>query len=112
MVRSSRRGSTRMGEMMSDAERVARDLDERSKLLMTRARHLEAQMPELCYRVAVDNSFVARAELEALTDELMRLGDEHTILRHAFFEAVKRCTQKDAHQVMRELGLSGATTDE
>ena len=73
---------------------------------MTRARHLEAQMPELCYRVAVNNSFVARVELEALTDELMRLGDEHTILRRAFFQAVKKLTQRDASTVMRELGLT------
>ena len=97
---------------MADATDIARDLDERRKALMTRARHLEAQMPELCYKVAVDNSFIARAELEALTDELIRLGDEHTILQHAFFEAVKRATQHDAHAVMRELGLSGATNND
>jgi spore coat polysaccharide biosynthesis predicted glycosyltransferase SpsG len=96
---------------MSEAERVARDLEERRKALMLRVRHLEAQMPEICYRVAVEESFIARAELEALTDELIRLGDEHTILRHAFFHAVKKVTQRDAHAVMAELGLTEQPND-
>jgi len=52
--------------LMTDAERIARDLEIRKSFLFARARVLEEQMPELCYKIAVDGSFIARQELRAL----------------------------------------------
>lgn len=102
MVRLSRRGST----LMANATDIACDLEERRQALMIKARHLEAQIPPLAYRVVVEESCIAKAELEALLDEIERTADEAAVLRYAFFEAVKRCTQRDAHAVMAELGLT------
>jgi hypothetical protein len=89
---------------MSDAD-IARDLEIRKSFLFARARVLEEQMPDLCYKIAVDNSFSAKQELRALEYEHERVVEEYQIVDLAFFHAVKKSTQHDAHQVMRELGL-------
>jgi hypothetical protein len=94
--------------MMTEAA-VARDLEIRKSFLFARARVLEEQMPELCYKIAVDGSFAARQELRALEHEHERVVEEYGIVNLAFFAAVKRSTQRDAGEVMKELGLMEQT---
>jgi hypothetical protein len=94
---------------MSEAERIARDLEERRHRLMIKHVVLSDQTLALAYDVVVNGSFVAREKLRSLDHELERLADEISLIDRAFVSAVKRVTARDCDQVMFELGFTGAT---
>jgi hypothetical protein len=90
---------------MSEAERIARDLEERRHRLMIKHVVLSDQTNTLAYDVVVNGSFVAKEKLRSLDRELERIAEEIGLIDRAFVFAVKRVTARDAGQVMRELGF-------
>jgi hypothetical protein len=91
--------------LLSDAERIARDLEERRHRLMMKHVVLSDQTLAYAYDVAVHGSFVAKEKLRSLDHELERIADEISLIDRAFVSAVKRTTARDADQVMQELGF-------
>jgi hypothetical protein len=90
---------------MTDAELIARDLEQRRHRLMLQHVVLSDQTLALAYDVAVNGSFVAKEKLRSLDHELERIAEEISLIDRAFVESVKRTTARDADQVMQELGF-------
>jgi hypothetical protein len=95
---------------MTDAERI--EIEARRDELTARAYVLEGQAPELAYQIAVYGSFIARQKLRALEWECSRICEEISILSASLVYAAKLSGQRDASEVMKELKLMGATTNE
>jgi hypothetical protein len=95
--------------MVSEAtDKICRDLEERRHHLRIKHVVLSNQTLALAYDVVVNGSFVAKEKLRSLDHELERLADEISLIDRAFVHAVKLTTARDADQVMRELGFTGA----
>jgi hypothetical protein len=89
--------------LLTNAEHIARDLEERRHRLMIKHVVLSDQTLALAYDVAVHDSFVAKEKLRSLDHELERIADEISLLDRAFVSAVKRVSARDCDQVMQEL---------
>jgi hypothetical protein len=102
----------RLGKPMSDAaQHVIDTLQERRHDLMARIEQLQTIAKRAAFEACVHDSWKAKQAFRDAVQEADRLADEIEMLNLALQEAYTRLQSRgrDAGDVMKELGLTGAT---